>query len=186
MLAAVAVVGGLALAAHGAWIPAKAALGQALLADAWRRARGGERAPRPWPWADLSPIARLRAPGRAVDLLVLDDASGRTLAWGPGLLPDSAPPGTAGHTVLAGHRDTHFRFLGDLTAGEMLSVEDASGRTRRYQVTGARVAHELDASVTAPQDGVLTLVTCWPLDAVTPGTPWRFVVTAHRVTLDAT
>jgi sortase A len=185
---AVAVTGlaGAALALHGLWIPAKAALAQVLLERAWGRAVAGEQRPRPWPGADTWPVARLRLPepgGGAAELIVLAGASGRTLAFGPGHLDGTARPGDGGNVAIAGHRDTHFRRLAALAPGDPVELEalDAAGRPRlrRYRVTAARVVDKSAVSVLAA-DGppTLTLITCWPFDAVVPGGPLRYVVTA--------
>src|SRR6476620_7642942 len=101
-------------AGHGAWIHAKAQLAQYLLQRAWTRTLEGERDARPWPWADTWPVARLRVPAHGVDLIVLDGVSGRTLAFAPGHASGSPVPGEMGTSVISGHRDTHFRFLGAL------------------------------------------------------------------------
>jgi sortase A len=55
---------------QGAYIYAKAQLAQVLLERAWQRALAGEAAPKPWPWADTWPVARLEAPALGVDLFV--------------------------------------------------------------------------------------------------------------------
>jgi uncharacterized membrane protein YdbT with pleckstrin-like domain len=59
------------------------------------------------------PVARLHVPELNIRQLVLAGDTGAALAWGPGLV--SSAPGLlrAGHIVIAGHRDTHFRFLAD-------------------------------------------------------------------------
>ena len=101
---------------QGAYIPAKAWLAQELMQHAWTRAGEGEARPVPWPWADTWPVARLSAMAGDVNLIVLAGGSGRTLAFGPGHLSASAMPGTAGNSVIAGHRDTHFNFLQHLTS----------------------------------------------------------------------
>ena len=62
----------------------KAQLAQLLIERAWQRALAGEPAPKPWPWADTWPVARLDAPAQGVSLFVLAGSSGRTLAFGPG------------------------------------------------------------------------------------------------------
>jgi len=169
-------------AAHAAWIPAKAALAQRLLESAWRRARAGEPRPVPWPGADAWPVARLVAPGHGPRLVVLSDASGRSLAFGPGHLSGSAPPGTHGTTIVAGHRDTHFAFLRKLAPGDPLEIESRDGARHRYRVIEAAVVHERDARIAseAARDR-LVLVTCWPFDTLRPGTDLRFVVLAERV-----
>src|ERR1700687_268733 len=57
-----------------ALIHAKAIVAQRLIASAWAQARGGGPARRPWPWADMRPIARMRLPARQLDLYVFDNA----------------------------------------------------------------------------------------------------------------
>jgi sortase A len=168
---------------HGgqaAYVHAKAALGQALLMRAWQTSHARGEAVKPWPWADTHPVARLRAPQRGVDLLVLAGANGRTLAWGPGHLDGTAVPGMRGNAVVTGHRDTHFAFLRDVAPGDTLVVETAAGAMRRYRVERTFVAHR--SALALPADGhstTLALVTCWPFDAVDPGTPLRYAVVAR-------
>ncbi len=175
---------GIGVTVHALWIPAKAVLAQVLLEQAWQEVRRGaaegSAAARPWPWADTWPVARLTLPGRA-PMVVLAGASGRTLAFAPGHLDGSARPGEAGHVVLAGHRDTHFRALARLHPGDEVAVEDPAGRLRRYRVTGAAVVDHRDTSVLAAGGDRLTLVTCWPFDALHPGGPLRYVVAAEAV-----
>jgi sortase A len=167
---------------HGgraAWSSAKARLAQALLGQAWRATLAGVRDVRPWPWADTSPVARLLAPAQAIDLLVLAGASGRTLAFGPGHLSGTPLPGEAGNSVVSGHRDTHFAFLQRLREGDVLVVERRDGTRRRYTVAERRVVDRSETWVVGDSgDTRLTLVTCYPFDAIRPGGPLRFVVTA--------
>jgi sortase A len=182
--AALALVGllvaGLALTVGGLWIPAKAVLAQVLLERAWAAADGGAEQPRPWPWADTWPVARLTLPGGR-PLVVLAGASGRTLAFGPGHVDGTARPGEAGNVVVAGHRDTHFHALRDLTPGDELVLEAPGGALRRYAVRSTQIVRYDDARALAPGDDRLTLVTCWPFDALRPGGPLRYVVVAQPV-----
>jgi len=175
-------VPGALLLGDGAWIWAKGWLAQVLLHRAWQRARAGSSRPKPWPWADTWPVARLRVPSLGVDEIVLAGASGRTLAFGPGHVDGTAPPGRPGVCVLSGHRDTHFAFLEKLRAGAEIDLETADGRRTRFRVTSTEVLDRDDTWVLA-DDGVsdlLTLVTCWPFHAVAPGGPGRFVVWAEE------
>jgi sortase A len=182
LLAAAALAAGLGLWQTGgaAYIHAKAWLAQVLLETAWVETRGGAPRAKPWPWADTWPVARLSAPRLGVERIVLAGASGRTLAFGPGHLDGTAPPGAPGHSVVSGHRDTHFRFLEDLRPGDELRVERPDGDVRRYRVTAAEVLDARTATL-APGDGrpLLSLVTCWPFDAVAPGGPLRYAVFAE-------
>lgn len=165
---------------QGAYIPAKAWLAQELMQRAWQRAADGQREPAPWPWADTWPVARLATRNGEVDLIILAGGSGRTLAFGPGHLAASAMPGDTGNSVIAGHRDTHFRFLELLQAGDALVVERASGATYSYEVTSTDIVDSrYDSLDLDTDDRVLSLVTCYPFDAVEPGGPLRYVVTAR-------
>jgi sortase A len=181
------------LAAVGVWqlssgfyIHAKAWLAQELIAESWSNTLAGSREVRPWPWADTWPIARLQVPSAGADLYVLADASGRSLAFGPGYLSGSAQPGERGNTIIAAHRDTHFRFLRETPIGMEISLQTADGREHRYRVVEShiidtRVEH-LNLVLDRP---TLSLVTCYPFDAVVPGGPMRFVVVAEEVGPDA-
>lgn len=180
MVVALVSAGAWQLAGAG-WIHAKAAVAQHLIDAAWRNARGGEASRRPWPGADLRPVARLTMPARGIDVMVLDAASPRALAFGPAVVGSTAPPGTWGNTVIAAHRDTHFGFLRNVVAGDVIELEVAGGRRARYRVAGASIVEQDEAQVLEPASARLTLVTCYPFDAVMPGTRWRYVVVADRV-----
>jgi len=163
-----------------AWIYAKAALAQVLLEDAWERTRKGGAKARPWPWADTWPVARLRVSRLDVSVIVLEGASGRTLAFGPGHHQGTPLPGRPGNTLISAHRDTHFRFLKDLEPGDDIRVEGTAGTSRRYQVTGTAIVDRREARLAADDDRPrLTLVTCYPFDAVVPGGPLRYLVFAE-------
>lgn len=177
---ALAVLLGLWQLGSAGTIHAKAWLAQVLLERAWAATLAGEARVAPWPWADTAPMARLRAPGLGVDQIVLAGASGRSLAFGPGHLDGTAPPGGPGHAVISGHRDTHFRFLRDLAPGDVLEVQDADGAWRRYLVAETQVIDARSARLAAGDGRArLTLVTCYPFDAVVPGGTLRYLVTAE-------
>jgi sortase A len=173
---------GAALLAAGSWVPAKAALAQQLLNRAWAEtAATGEAAVRPWPWADTWPVARLTLPGQREPLTVLAGASGRTLAFAPALMDGSAAPGTPGVSVIAGHRDTHFRSLRELALGDTVTLELPDGARYTYEVAALDVVDSARAELRLDSDeSVVALVTCWPFDAVTAGGSWRYVVTARQ------
>jgi sortase A len=165
---------------RGAWIYAKAELAQVLLRRSWAETKSGRERVRPWPWADAWPVARIVLPGG--DAIVLAGASGRTLAFAPGHLDGTAPPGAPGTCVIAGHRDTHFAVLEDLVVGDPVQLEDATGNVTVYRVTATAVVDEGATDVLAESIGpTLVLITCWPFDAVNPGGPLRYVVWAESV-----
>ncbi len=164
---------------QGAYIPAKAWLAQELMQRAWLRVTAGEDRAAPWPWADTWPVARLTADQHDADLIVLAGGSGRTLAFGPGHLGASALPGDIGNSVIVGHRDTHFRFLRDVEVGERINLESITGEQFAFHVVGADIVDARKGSLVLDTDrATLTLVTCYPFDAVEAGGPLRYVVTA--------
>jgi len=167
---------------QGAYIPAKAWLAQELMLRAWTRMLSGESRVTPWPWADTWPVARLTARSGDVDLIVLAGGSGRTLAFGPGHLGASAMPGEVGNTVIAGHRDTHFQFLKDVQAGDVLKLESGRGLEHSYEVTSVDIVDSRKAGLSLDTDAaMLSLVTCYPFDAIEAGGPLRYVVTARML-----
>jgi sortase A len=172
---------GLACLAQAGWIQAKGLVAQVLIAAAWERTERGVPDAQPWPWADTRPVARLQF-GNHGSLVVLEGSSGRNLAFGPTHDPASVLPGDLGNSVIAGHRDTHFGVLKNIAKGDRLRLDRPDGRTLYFAVSDARIVDSrgkriaLDAE--APR---LTLVTCYPFDAINPGGPLRFVVTADLI-----
>ncbi len=115
-------------------------------------------------------------------MVVLAGADGAALAFGPGHLTTSAPPGASDNSVIAGHRDTHFAFLRFLKPGDALQLQARDGELHDYRVTQTRVVHETDTSVLeSRQEPMLTLITCYPFAALVPGGPLRYVVHARGV-----
>ena len=160
---------------RAAWIPLKAELAQWLLADTWQEIRGGNEEARPWPWADTRPVAVLRVPRLNIEQFVLEGNSGRNLAFGP-VVQNSAAAGK--DWVLSAHRDTHFRFLGNLEKGDLIRIETTLG-TEEYAVDRSEIVDSRKQElVLEPALRRLSLVTCYPFDAPAAGSPLRFVVTA--------
>jgi sortase A len=169
---------GVAALGKAVYLDAKAILAQHLLERAWADALASGAPSPPWPWADTRAVARLRLPDGEVDQIVLAGASGRNLAFGPARLETA---GIDGLTILSGHRDTHFSFLRELSPGSVIEMQELNGAWRRYRIDATQVMDAAKAVIPQrPADApkALVLVTCWPFDAVNPGTPWRYVVSA--------
>lgn len=165
----------LLLALGAAWIPIKAVLAQWLIERSWETAVAGRPAARPWPWADTRPAALLSVPRLGVRLVVLEGASARNLAFGPVFL-DSTLGGD--DRIISGHRDTHFRFLRALRAGDRLLLGGRNER-RWFEVTDLEVVDSRTRElVIEPGVRRLSLVTCYPFDSPLAGGPLRYVVTA--------
>jgi sortase A len=173
---------GITQVARGGWIYAKASLAQYLLLAAWEQTLHDKANHKPWSWADTWPVARLQAPRLAADVMVLYGDHGEALAFGPGHHSRSAMPGTAGTILVGGHRDTHFKFVQQLQAGDLLSLQSDTGDWLDYRVTSMTIADtRTDQVVTDEAGSRLVLVTCWPFDSIIPGGPLRYVVDAEPV-----
>ena len=172
-------IAGLMLFGNGMWLYAKAQLAQVLLERAWARTLHGEQGVKPWRWADTWPIARLQFPRQRRSYIVLAGASGRNLAFGPGHVDGTAAPEQIGNCVISAHRDTQFAVLREINIGDEIVLQTRGGTTIRYRVRDRRVVRDRDTSLLeASSHRVLTLITCYPFDAIRPGGHLRYVVVA--------
>jgi len=180
-------IGSLALAGalsfgHGAYLFAKAQLAQVLLERAWARTIHGERDVKPWRWADTWPVARIEFPRQRQSYIVLAGASGRTMAFGPGHVDGTASPDAIGNCAISAHRDSQFAVLRDVEVGDLVVMQTRDGRQVRYRVVAHRVVDKDDTSPLEQSRGrILTLITCFPFDAIRPGGPLRYVIVAQAV-----
>lgn len=156
-----------------AWIQLKGQAGQWLMERAWATG-DGPRADLPWPGARTRPVARLYVPALKLDRLVVEDTATPNLAWGPGMRN-----GPNGHRIIAAHRDTHFGFLGDLRPGQAIELESPAGVVQHWIVERSRIVDARTTAIDPAAAGpLLSLITCWPIDAIEAGGPLRLVVTA--------
>jgi len=170
----------LLLFGRATYIYAKAELAWYLLREAWEKSLETKETVKPWSWADTWPVARLLVPEHEIDLVVLEGDTGNVLAFGPGHMPLSPLPGQPGNSIISGHRDTSFRFLRELSMGESIMLQRADGKMLSFRVIAAEVTDaailDMDVNAAIP---LLTLVTCYPFDAVIPGGPQRYLVFAE-------
>lgn len=169
---------GVAQIGGGLYIKIKAQAAQVLLERAWDRAIAGEIAPRPWPWADTWPVAKIAVPRIDKQAIILAGAHGEAMAFGPGHMQGTPLPGANGTGIVAGHRDTHFAFLKDVVAGDTFTMTLANGNAYSYEVTGTEVVHHQASGIEPHAPGLgIALVTCFPFEAREQG-PLRYVVHA--------
>lgn len=167
---------GIVLTFDGVRLKLKAALAQHLMARAWVQAQTGDSEAKPWPWADIHPAAKLTFLRLDQSYIVLSGTSGEALAFGPGL---TQLPG--GATLIAGHRDSHFRVLKDIEIGDEIILTPAQGPARHYRITQTAVT---GPEAQLPAEPVLALVTCWPFDALSEASE-RLVVMAVLLNANA-
>jgi len=195
------IVIGLTLSALGllriGYFEAKAELAQYLMQTAWEKSKNllkdfsnqldqkvdsGKANITPWPWADTWPVFKMAIPKISSLSLVLKDASGESLAFGPGLLTTKLYPGEKGNSFIAAHRDTHFERLGELIVGDIILIEHLTAKTLRFEVDQIEI---VDSRTNQPiidtNDTRLTLVTCYPFVATKSNTPYRYLVSGRLV-----
>jgi sortase A len=125
-------------------------------------------------------VGRLEIPRLQLSVVVLEGSDSRTLRRGVGRIPETADPGQNGNVVLSAHRDTFFRPLRQIRAGDRVTLQTPIG-LYRYVVEWTAVVNPSDtASLKATPDRSLTLVTCYPFRYVGPA-PQRFIVRARQV-----
>ncbi len=164
----------------GAYIHLKAILAQELLERSWVKTQNGADNAKPWPWADTKAIMKLSVPSLGIEQIVLEGASGRTLAFGPGFMLASNLPGQGGTSVISGHRDTHFEFLQDLNLGDQIILETPDGQKFSYTIMQGEVADTRKTSLKLEANhGNLILVTCYPFNVIAPTGPLRYVLRAE-------
>jgi sortase A len=124
-----------------------------------------------------TPVARLRVPRLGLDEIVVEGVGDAELRAGPGHLPGSAFPGDSGNSVISAHRDRHFRALGTLAIGDTVETETLAGTTR-WVVAKRTIVRRGKPALFSTVEPVLTLTTCWPIQALGPA-PERLLYEAR-------
>lgn len=124
-----------------------------------------------------APQALLNIPSIGLKVPVLEGIDEITLNRAVGRIPGTARPGGLGNVGISGHRDGFFRGLKDIGPGD--NIEIVTWRERmRYEVQEIIIVdkHEVDV-LKANDEGLLTLVTCYPFYYVGHA-PKRYIVKA--------
>ena len=107
-------------------------------------------------------IATVRIPRLGLEARVFHGSDDLTLDRGLGWIPYTARPGSTGNIGIAGHRDSFFRALKDITLDDRIELRTGN-QVRTYRVSSMTVVKPSQVEVLAPtSDAVLTLVTCYP------------------------
>ena len=161
------------------YMSAKADLAQFLIGKAWQSRQADQPAAKPWPWADIHAIAKIEIPRLNITQYIMNDISGEALAFGAGHLPKTHLPAKSGHSMIAGHRDSHFEFLQFLSVGDNIIVTNYLGETKTYKVDASyQIDVRRDALVHYPDHTGMTLITCFPFNNLANQGPLRWIVEA--------
>jgi sortase A len=127
-----------------------------------------------------SVIGMLEIPRLSVSAIIVQGDSNDVLRHAVGHIPGTQLPGQPGNVALAGHRDTIFRPLRKIAAGDMIELRTDAG-VLRYRVSSTKIVPPSDVAVLESRGhNELTLVTCYPFYYVGHA-PDRFIVTASEV-----
>lgn len=123
-------------------------------------------------------VGRIEIPRLRISAIIAEGTDSRTLRRAVGHVPSTALPGDAGNIVLAGHRDSFFRALKDVHAGDQVRITTEDG-VYDYMVDSTDVVGPERTDLLSASDATtLTLITCYPFNYVGPA-PDRFVVHAR-------
>jgi len=125
-------------------------------------------------------IGSLSIPRIKSTIAIIEGTGNKELKRGVGHYVGSVIPGVSDNSVLAGHRDSVFRRLGEVKIGDLITVKNDYG-TFVYEVHKIRIVQANDRTVIVPtKSAVLTLSTCYPFRFI-GNAPKRYVVQAGLV-----
>jgi sortase A len=150
-------------------------------AEAWIYQWWGERAvEQPAKSVPASLVGHIAIRRVGISAVVAEGSDEITLRRAVGHITGTPLPGEPGNVGLAGHRDTFFRALRNIRAGDLIVLTTPRGEFR-YSVVSIKVVKPKALDVLDPTgEEILTLVTCYPFYFV-GSAPNRFIVCAKRV-----
>ena len=115
-----------------------------------------------------------------LDAVFVQGDSPKILRHAVGHMAATPMPGEPGNVVLTAHRDSFFRPLRNIQAGDRIEIHTLESEFA-YQVDWTEVVSPSDIEVLrSSSENTLTLVTCFPFYYVGPA-PKRFIVRAHQI-----
>ncbi|MGB0937832.1 MAG: sortase domain-bontaining protein [Colwellia sp.] len=184
------------------YMKCKALLAQYLLETAWGETQQNAKdsltikAVKPWLWADVYPVAKLGFAKQDRHFIVLNNDSGQALAFAPGINPSTPIEGKL-PIVISAHNDSHFSLLENVKIADEISLETRNGEVTTFEVISIKTidirkdklfvednSDYNDESFTSgtsssdvPIQGLI-LVTCYPFNAISRETPYRYLIEA--------
>ncbi|HYK72553.1 MAG TPA: class D sortase [Pseudoneobacillus sp.] len=125
-------------------------------------------------------IGELIIPKLNANLPIIHGTNEDELESGVGHFTGSVLPGEEDNSVLAGHRDTVFRKLGEVGVNDRIIVKTSAG-TFTYKIKKVRIVDKDDRTVIVPMPrATLTVSTCYPFTFIGPA-PQRYVLVADLI-----
>ncbi|HEV2202487.1 MAG TPA: class D sortase [Bryobacteraceae bacterium] len=125
--------------------------------------------------AEGSLVGRIEIPRVGLSSVIFEGSGDGTLQRGVGHLTSSPLPGKPGNVVLAGHRDSFFRPLRNIRAGDTIALT-MPRKVFHYVVVSTDIVGPQQTEVLRPVPGTdLTLITCYPFGYL-GSAPDRYIV----------
>jgi sortase A len=125
-------------------------------------------------------IGSLSIPRIKSFVAIIEGTGNKELKRGVGHYVGSVVPGVSDNSVLAGHRDSVFRRLGEVKIGDLITIKNDYG-TFVYEVHKIRIVKANNRTVIVPtENAILTLSTCYPFRFI-GNAPKRYIVQAGLV-----
>lgn len=123
-------------------------------------------------------VGLLEIPAIKSELAIVEGTDPDDLKKGVGHYQGSYFPGEGGQIVLSGHRDTVFRRLGELKAGDVLNIRMPK-KDAQYEITGTKIVNAEDRTIITLQNDTeeLILTTCYPFSYL-GNAPERYIIFA--------
>ena len=128
--------------------------------------------------SDGNAVAWMEIQSVKIALPVLYGASQHNLALYPSLNQDFSLPDENGLKIISAHRDTHFRGLVQVSAGDKIVLELRNSRKISYRIIDTEVVGKdvLEKRLTEKKnENLLALTTCYPFRYF-GAAPKRFIV----------
>lgn len=127
-------------------------------------------------WFNLHPVAKIMIPRLGINDIVLDGSKQSILAFGPGKLEESAHIHEKNkHILIAGHRDTFFKNLKNISKNDEIILEHIEGISK-YLVQNTIIIEPYEyEKIINNSINTLTLITCFPFNYIGDA-PKRFIV----------
>jgi sortase A len=170
----------LILLARAIQVPLKALAGQFMLRDVWELTVTSGNELKPWASADFKVTGELTIPRLGLSQIVLDRASGEAMSWGIGAV--SSDPSTTNAIILAGHRDTHMKFMAKLRIGDLVHFQASDASLQTFKIIKSMVLEtpQLNVEDRFEKASQIILTTCWPFNGTQQGSE-RFILIGQEV-----
>ena len=94
------------------------------------------------------------------------------MAFGPAIIESSLE---SSNVIIAGHRDSFFRNLGELIEGDIIKLEKI-GKKISYKISNIIITDPLDIKwLKQDLDDRITLITCYPFNFIGEA-PMRYIL----------